>query len=210
MFGFSSIKSDANSAATSVNWQRIDGRIMFDPMKGFIPRDQVQPQGVPVDKKSKKSCAKAKAKAKRCPVWKNFSIAANSKRKTHKGVCILFNGVRYQTLPSFAKDHGFDSGGGRNVKMAWYKEQLSGCPLKNCLRFLSSESLKLISRRVPKIIREGLVDARDLADVFCPATRRKKTGNAGLYKLTVLDENAATFAFLLSKTYTHICICKIL
>ena len=114
------------------------------------------------------------------------SYQTKTKRKARKGICILFNGVRYQTLSSFAKDHGFDSGGKHHVKMEWYKEQLSKCPLRDCLRFLCSGSLTSISNSTPKDVREGLVDAKNMKEVFVPATRMKTTGNAGLFKLKVL------------------------
>ena len=116
----------------------------------------------------------------------SYQTATKTKRKARKGICILFNGVRYQTLSSFAKDHGFDSGGKHHVKMEWYKEQLSKCPLRDCLRFLCSGSLTSISNSTPKDVREGLVDAKNMKEVFVPATRMKTTGNAGLFKLKVL------------------------
>ena len=109
--------------------------------------------------------------------------------KKHKGICILFEGVCYQTLSSFAKQYGFDSGGKKNLKMAWYKHQLSKLPLKNCLRFLRSESLTSISRLVPKDLREGKVDVKDKHEFFIPATRKVNTGNAGLFKSSVLGVN---------------------
>ena len=118
---------------------------------------------------------------------KNYQTAAKSKRKTRKGICILFEGVRYQTLASFARDHGFDAGRRQNVKMKWYKEQLSKCPLKDCLRFLCSKSLTSISRSAPKDVREGLVDAENMDTVFVPATKKKTIGSAGLFKLTAPD-----------------------
>ena len=104
-----------------------------------------------------------------------------------KGICILFEGVYYQTLSSFAKENGFDSGGKNNVKMVWFKQQLSKLPLKDCLRFLCSDSLKSISRLTPKGLREGKVDVKNKSKLFVPATRKKKMGNAGLFKSSVLE-----------------------
>ena len=109
--------------------------------------------------------------------------------KKHKGICILFEGVRYQTLSSFAKQYGFDSGGKNNLKMTWYKQQLSKLPLKNCLRFLRSESLTSISRLVPEDLRDGKVDVKDKHEFFIPATRNVNTGNAGLFKSSVFDDD---------------------
>ena len=117
----------------------------------------------------------------------NYSTAAKSRRTTRKGICILFEGVHYQTLSSFARDHGFDAGGRYNMKMKWYKQQLSKCPLKDCLRFLCSESLTSISKSTPKDVREGLVDAKNMKEVFVPATRKKNIGNAGLFRMTVSE-----------------------
>ena len=111
-------------------------------------------------------------------------VTANKK---HKGICILFEGVCYQTLSSFAKENGFDSGGKNNVKMVWFKQRLSKVPLKDCLRFLCSESLKSISRLTPKGLREGKVDVKNKHELFVPATRKKNMGNAGLFKASVLD-----------------------
>ena len=143
-------------------------RILYNPVTGAVLR------------------AKPKVKTSREPAWRNYPAPAKSKRKTHKGVCILFEGVRYQTLSSFAKDHGFDSGGKKNVKMAWYKQQLSKRPLKDRLRFLSSQSLTSI-RLAPQCVREGLVDAKHMVEIFAPATRKRNTGNADLFKITVLE-----------------------
>ena len=75
------------------------------------------------------------------------------------------------------------------MKMAWYKQQLSKLPLKNCLRFLRSESLTSISRLVPEDLREGKVDVKDKHEFFIPATRNVNTGNAGLFKSSVPDDD---------------------
>ena len=153
-----------------MNWQRVDGRILFDPTTGALLR------------------AKPKVKTTKEPACKNYPAPTTSKRKTHKGICILFKGERYQTLSSFAKDHGFDSGGKKNVKMAWYKKQLSKRPLRDRLRFLSSQSLTSISMTAPRCVREGLVDAKSMVEVFVPATRKRNTGNADLFKIAVLRQ----------------------
>ena len=113
-------------------------------------------------------------------------VTANKK---HKGICILFEGVCYQTLSSFAKQYGFDSGGKNNMKMAWFKQQLPKLPLKDCLRFLPSESLTSISRLVPKDLREGKVDVENKHEFFVQATRKVNIGNAGLFKSSVLGVN---------------------
>ena len=108
--------------------------------------------------------------------------------KKHKDICILFGGLCYQTLSSFAKEYGFDGGGKNNTKMAWYEEQLSKCPLKDRLRFLRNESLESISMTTPRCVREALVDAKNMDEVFVPATRKQDKGNADLFKVAVLKD----------------------
>ena len=106
--------------------------------------------------------------------------AAKNKRTTRKGTCILFGGAFYQTLAAFAKECG---GRGSGRKSLWFRQQLSKHPLNDRLRFLRSESLMAI----PKDVREGKVDAKYMDKLFVPADRERNTGNAGLFKLTVLE-----------------------
>ena len=151
-----------------MKWQSVDGRILHDSTTSVV------------------LLAKPNMKSSRKPISKNFPAATKSKRRTHNGSCILFEGVLYQTLSSFAEEYSF-CGGGANMKMAWFKQQLSKLPLKDCLRFLPSESLTSISRLVPKDLREGKVDVENKHEFFVQATRKVKTGNAGLFKSSVLS-----------------------
>ena len=151
-----------------MKWQKADVRLLYHPTTGVMLR------------------AKPGVKTSKQPIWEDSSAATSNKRKKHDGMCIMFEGLRYQTLSSFAKDHGFDSGAKKNIKMKWYKLQLSKRPLKDRLRFLPSSSLTSISRMVPERIRKGLKDAKNMTELFVPAIRRRNTGNANLFKLTVL------------------------
>ena len=131
--------------------------------------------------------AKPNMKSSRKPISKNFPAATKSKRRTHNGSCILFGGVLYQTLSSFAKEYGFQ---GTNRKMAWFQQQLSNHSLNDRLRFLRGESLSSMSTSVPKDVRHGKVDAKNMRKLFVPANRKVKIGNAGLFKSTVLGKKA--------------------
>ena len=123
-------------------------------------------------------------KNSRKPTSRNFPDAAKSRRKKHKGISILFEGVCYQSLAAFAKEYGFHGSNGKNL---WFQRQLSKQSLNDRLRFLRGESLKSIGRAVPKGVRDGKVDAKNMHKLFVPANRKRNTGNAGLFKSTVLE-----------------------
>ena len=90
----------------------------------------------------------------------------------------MFEGVLYQSLFGFAEEYGLTS-----AMTSWLKQQLSKHPLNDRLRFLRSESLMAI----PKDVREGKVDAKNMDKLFVPADRERDSGNARLFKLAVLD-----------------------
>ena len=123
-------------------------------------------------------------KTNRKPTSRNFPDAAKSRRKKHKGISILFEGVCYQSLAAFAKEYGFHGSNGKNL---WFQRQLSKQSLNDRLRFLRSEYIIATQRSVPEDVREGKVDAKNMDKLFVPADRERDSGNASLFKLTVLD-----------------------
>ena len=120
-------------------------------------------------------------KTSRKPASRNFPEATKSKRKTYKGIRIMFEGVLYQSLSGFAEEYGLTS-----AMTSWLKQQLSKRPLNDRLRFLPSEYLLPKTKSVPRSVREGKVDAKNMDKIFVPADRERNRGNANLFKSTVL------------------------
>ena len=150
----------------SMKWQRVGGRALQVPTASVV--QFIFP--------NMKSCRKQ--------ISKDVPAATKSKRRAHNGICILFDGVLYQTFTSFAREYGFQ--GTNSRKMAWFKQQLSNHSLNDRLRFLRGESLSSISTSLPKDVRHGRVDVKNMHQLFVPANRKVKIGNAGLFKSTVL------------------------
>ena len=92
----------------------------------------------------------------------------------------MFEGVLYQSLFGFAEEYGLTS-----AMTSWLKQQLSKRPLNDRLRFLQSKYLTM-SKTVPRNVREGKVDAKNMDKIFVPADRERNRGNANLFKSTVL------------------------
>ena len=105
--------------------------------------------------------------------------------KKHKDICILFGGVCYQTRSSFAKEYGINH---CTRKYKWFRQQLSKHPLDDRLRILRSAGVRSLSGMVRYgLDRDGKVDAKNMHDLFVPANEMKNTGNADLFKSTVLE-----------------------
>ena len=124
-------------------------------------------------------------KSNRKPVSKDLPTATKSKGKTYVGTCILFEGVHYRTLAGFAKEYGINHS---TRKYKWFRQQLSKHPLDDRLRILRSAGVRSLSGMVRYgLDRDGKVDAKNMHDLFVPANEMKNTGNADLFKSTVLE-----------------------
>ena len=118
-------------------------------------------------------------------IAQSWTSAVNKKRKLVRSFILFrYGGNNYfQTLNSYAKEVGFD---GTTRKRNFFKTELEKVPLKDRIRVLGTNCVRLLGNMFSDEAKQGTIDLQ-LDPRVCPATQKKSAVSVDvIYRTTVL------------------------